>query len=493
MLMQENGNSLDRREFLKTTATGLGVAAGSLAISGCKGERGKSEQPSGTTTQPSGTPTTAPAAGTSPDMSYSRLGRTNFKVSRIVSGLGGSAGNDDVWRRELSRGINYFDTALGYGNSEVNIKDFLKEYRDRLWITSKATDIAGYRNIDPDVRKLYLAAMKQFLGDADYAKVEGEPGAGAKEQDRLDLLRFHNAAVARQKATGQKPDLRPAGKKMAELYLAKLDESLGRMGIDVVDSYFMHGVEIPWFFDCHEVWEAYEKAHKAGKVKHFGFSVHNHPKEVLAAAVEANANGPWKMDLIMPGVNPVSIEMLRPELTALKKQDVGIVAMKTKGIENRKVDVNDKRFSELMADRRYNPFERSKLFMLHLSDGLVDAVICQMKNMEEMEKDIPLATVKLSARAKQELRTIVKLEMAGACHLCGDCQTHCPEHIALVDMIRYHAYIHQYDEKEMARELYSLAGYDPAKVCNNCGKCGDVCGSHVPIVDLLHELSRDMA
>ncbi len=74
----------------------------------------------------------------------------------------------------------------------------------------------------------------------------------------------------------------------------------------------MHGVELPWMFDCLEVWEAFEKARKAGKAKHFGFSTHNHQKEVLAATVEANDRGPWKVDVIMPGINPESFVRLRP-------------------------------------------------------------------------------------------------------------------------------------------------------------------------------------
>jgi predicted aldo/keto reductase-like oxidoreductase len=279
---------------------------------------------------------------------------------------------------------------------------------------------------------------------------------------------------------------------MAELYLKQLDESLGRMGIENVDAYFVHGVEIPWMFDCIEVWEAFEKANKAGKIKHFGFSTHNHQKEVLAAAAEANARGPWRVDLIMPGVNPETFVQWRGELEALKKQDVGVVAMKTKGIVNRPVNVDEKRFSALMEGRKYNEWERAKLYMIHLTEGLIDAAIIAIESMEDLEKDVPLATVKLSAQAKQQLEAIVKLETAGTCHLCGDCQTHCPEHIAVVDMIRYHAYLHQYNDRDLARDLYAQAGYDPARVCNSCGKCADACRSNVRIMELLQELSQDM-
>ncbi len=477
--MPDNNHGLDRRAFLKTTAAGLGAAAVASSLASAE------DAPKAAVKVD---PKDLIWRSKSPDMTYSRLGRTNYMVSRVVSGLGGSAGNADIWRRELTAGINYFDTARGYGNSEVNLKDFLKEYRKDLWVTSKATDVAGYSRIDPEVQKFYLAAMESFLGSVKFKELR----AGGDEK-KTDLLRFHKAAVEKQKATGEKPDLRPAGKKMAELYVAKLDESLERMGIDHVDSYFMHGVEIPWMFDCVDIWEAYEKVHKAGKVKHFGFSTHKNQKEVLAACVEANTRGPWKVDLIMPGVNPTSFDEWRNELAALDKQDVGIIAMKTKGIVNRPVNADDKKFANLMDERKYNEWERAKLYMLHLTDDMVDAVICQMMSMEQMEKDVPLAQVKLSAAARQELRTMVKLETAGACHLCGDCETHCPEHIAVTDMIRYHAYQHQYDDRELARELYKMAGYDPGKVCNSCGKCADACNSHVPIVDLLHQLSHDMA
>jgi predicted aldo/keto reductase-like oxidoreductase len=105
-----------------------------------------------------------------------------------------------------------------------------------------------------------------------------------------------------------------------------------------------------------------------------------------------------------------------------------------------------------------------------------------------MEKDIRLPSVKLTAAAERELRALVKLEMAGACHLCGSCTTACPEHIAVTDMIRYHAYVHQYNDKALARELYAKAGYDPSRLCNHCGVCADVCPSDVRISEILAEL-----
>lgn len=464
--MSQEQDRMDRRHFLKSTAVGAGMASvvGSVAI-------GAEKKPAAAEAKVD--PKDLIWRSKNAEMAYARMGRTNYMVSRVVQGWGG---NEALWRRLLARGVNYFDAARGYGNFELELKPFLQKQRDKLWLTSKATDVAGYAKIDEEVARLYRAAMKDYLGD----------GGG-------DLLSLHRKAVEKQKQTGERPDLRPAGERMARLYSDKLEESLSRLGTGDVDAYFMHGIEIPWIFDCLEVWEAYEKAHQAGKAKHFGFSTHTHQKEVLAAALEANARGPWKIDLVMPGVNPESFDRLQPELAALKKQDVGLIAMKTSGIKNRPVDGREKKFESLVGGKAYNEWERAKLWMLHLTEDLIDGVIIQIKSNEEMEKDIPLASLKLTAEARRELRTLVKYEMAGACHLCGDCTTACPEHIAVTDMIRYHAYTHQYNEQQLARELYARAGYDPAKLCSNCGRCAEVCPSDVRIVELLHELSADMA
>jgi len=479
---------MDRRRFLKGTAAGVGALA--LGDSVLKAAEG-------------GSPATAPAgAAVDPakliwrskaaTMDYRRLGRTNYMCSRMVAGIGG---NDAIWRRMLAHGMNYFDTARGYkgGNHESELSDFFRKNRDQLWITSKATDVAGYSRIDPEVRRLYLEAMKAFLDAGDYDRLLKDCEGKDSKEACQELLRFHHAVIEKQKKTGEKPDLRTVGKHIAKMYIDKLDESLSTLKVDHVDCYMMHGIEIPWIFDCLELWEAYEKAHKAGKTKHFGYSVHKHHKEVLAASVEANRRGPWKIDLIMPGVNPVSLDDLKPELAALKKQDVGIIAMKTSGIKNRPLDGREERFKKLLGGKDYSEYERAKLWMLHLTEDAIDGCIAAMENNTQMEQDLELPMVKLSAEAKRELRAIVELQMAGACHLCGACETNCPKHIAVTDMIRYHAYVHQYDDKELARRLYAMAGYDPAKVCNGCGTCATVCPSHVPITRLLNELSAEMA
>ncbi len=481
---------IDRREFLKTSAVGV-VAAGAVARTAQAGGQSP-ESPAGSKD--------LIHRNENPEFSYRRLGRTNFNCGRIVAGW---IKEMPLLRRMIAGGVNYLDTARGYGEYEVEMAPLLKSVRDKVWITSKATDIAGHARIDPEVEKLYREAMAAFLGKGKITisvtdkkakneiTREVEPGSAEREA----FLGVHKECLKKAKATGEQPDWRPLGKRISELYARKLDESLARMKIDCVDCYMVHGIEIPWIFQCLELWETYEKAHKAGKAKHFGFSTHTNQKEVLAAGVEANAKGPWKIDLIMPGVNPgtESFHHYRPELEAFKKQDVGIVAMKTSGTVRRAVGEREEKLAEMFEGRKVNEWERAKAYMLHATDGLIDACIAKVDNADQLGRTLELPKIRLSAAARLELEALVRLEMAGSCSLCGDCTTACPEDIAVADLLRYHAYTYEYDEKEMAAELYRKLGYDPGRRCTKCGICADACPSSIDLMRAVHEVVAELA
>ena len=75
-------------------------------------------------------------------MQKRRLGRTGLQVS--VVGFGGipiiSASREEaehVVRHAFERGINYFDTARNYGDSEEKIGAALKDVRDEVVLASK--------------------------------------------------------------------------------------------------------------------------------------------------------------------------------------------------------------------------------------------------------------------------------------------------------------------------------------------------------------------
>src|SRR5687767_7816332 len=145
--MQPDHSKLDRRFFLKTTAAGIGSAAIGAGLLHAEDKSDSATQPAVKVNEKD-----LIRRSEAPSMEYRRLGRTNYMVSRIVHGF---SGEESHWRRILAGGINYFDTARGYGKYEVDLAPFLKKYRDKLWITSKATGVAGSDKVDEEVATLF--------------------------------------------------------------------------------------------------------------------------------------------------------------------------------------------------------------------------------------------------------------------------------------------------------------------------------------------------
>ncbi|MFY9139874.1 MAG: aldo/keto reductase [Thermacetogeniaceae bacterium] len=76
-------------------------------------------------------------------MEYRRLGKTELKVS--VIGFGGipvqridAASAEKVVNRAIELGINFFDTARGYTDSEEKLGAVLKKHRDKVIIATKS-------------------------------------------------------------------------------------------------------------------------------------------------------------------------------------------------------------------------------------------------------------------------------------------------------------------------------------------------------------------
>ncbi len=86
-------------------------------------------------------------------MQYQILGKTGYRISRVIYGgivsanlYGGTVmpgdGQKDSDRYvswAVDRGVNYFDVAPSYGNAEEMLGNSLKPYRDRVYLACKTT------------------------------------------------------------------------------------------------------------------------------------------------------------------------------------------------------------------------------------------------------------------------------------------------------------------------------------------------------------------
>ena len=241
--------TMDRREFIKrSSATAVAAGMASHALSGA---------------------IFAEEATASAGMKYRTLGRTGFKVSEISFGAIQlhNTGVAPLYR-SFELGVNYIDTASGYGrgNSERLLSDFLKEHRNEVYV---ATKWSGHFRYD-DEKEPHITTTKEEL-------------------------------------------------------IKTCEESLSRMNIDTVDVIQMHGMNRPEQVEYPAVLEAFEELKKAGKARFLGVSTHSNEATVINKAVELGY-----FDVVLTAYNFMSASdrQLPKAIANAKKADVGIVVMK---------------------------------------------------------------------------------------------------------------------------------------------------------------------
>jgi uncharacterized protein len=422
--MSDASSGINRRDFLHRAA-GAAMGASALGTSSNEGAFGK------TGGKPD--PDKLVWRNKRPEMVYRRLGRTNWMVSRLAAGW---RGNNRLKRMLFNKGVNYFDTSRAYanGNNEKELSELVGKIRDKIFLTSKASGMAGW-------------PRRSF-----------EPGEG---------------------------------KKAAQMYNKLLDTSLRVLKVEHLDCYYLHGVAEPWVLEVEELYDAFQKAHKAGKVKHNGFTTHVGVSKVLAKALEIEKQGQIRFDLIMAACNPNAWSGRKDVVEQLRACDVGVICMKSTGnvraAESPKVD----ELMRLGDGLELNRTERSYAYMLHVAD--FDVLISEMQNVKQVEGNLKLPGIKLAGADWDRLRDKVAVEQRGACHHCGQCTLACPELIEVHDVLRYHSYYHNYGHREDACAQYRELGYDVALACSQCGRCNAVCPAGIDLQTMIGETARKLA
>lgn len=289
-----------------------------------------------------------------PKMNYRTLGRTGFEASRLVFGCGAALSgrpNDALLHAAFDAGINVFDVGFRhyYRNAERNMAPFLKEVRDEIFLISKAM-------VDLD----------------------------AKPQEAIGVQQAREAA---------------------RQWLALLDESLGELGVDRVDAYYLMGSNNPSWIRSDEVAAAFQRAKQAGKVRYLGLSSHQNAQQVLEAAVETGwydlamiAITPggwydWEDKSILAGSPPM--KALQPLLARARASGMGIIGMKAgrylagrKFLGWGKPDAFDEFYDSKLLSSKLSPFQRSYAFVL--AHG-VDAVNADMQSLAHLHENFVAA------------------------------------------------------------------------------------------------------
>ena len=205
--------------------------------------------------------------------SYREIGKTGLKMSDISFGAGKLSAASMVLRA-VDSGINYFDTAPDYGQSEKTIGEAMgKIQRDKVIITSKFCNPQPY---------------------------PGHLPLGSKKKD----------------------------------YMAAVEGSLSRMKTDYLDFCFVHAIgEMSKDLEAEkqrllneEMFEAVADLKKAGKIRFLGTSSHgpNNMEELLMTAVQSG-----RFDVIQPSFNFMKFPKLPEVIKEAHRRGMGVIAMKT--------------------------------------------------------------------------------------------------------------------------------------------------------------------
>ncbi len=379
---------------------------------------------------PASQPATKPAAewrNKQSGMGYARLGRTDFMTSRIVFGAGGVRGPDDMRLLEL---------AVERG---VNYLDTGRAYR------------ASEANISDFVRKnrdkVWIVSKAGHIGWPDMTIQPGED------------------------------------EKAARLYTSQLDESLRTLKVDTIDCYMIQGAEHDWIVTMDSLYDAFVQARKAGKVRFFGLSTHTNVPRVCELAA---ASG--RYDVIMVAVNPNSLQELSPAIAAMRKAGIGLVCMKTSGPIKRDARAFDKHYDQDLVGRKLSVYQRAYVHMINR--GGMDAFISHTPNRTVLEENLAAAAIEPGRAELDAVERRVLAETRGSCRHCGRCNRACPNNVRPGDLLRCHAYLHTYGDRDAARAAYRLAG---ATACTGCEICTGVCPESIDLPRVASTVRAAMA
>jgi predicted aldo/keto reductase-like oxidoreductase len=241
-----------------------------------------------------------------------------------------------------------------------------------------------------------------------------------------------------------------------------LEASLMNLQTDHVDVYQLHGVS------SIESWkrisgpggalEAFYEAKDQRRIHHIGITGHN--LDVLKQIVEEDI-----FETILVQLNYLAPEPLTELLPLCQKMNVGTIIMKP------------------FAGGALSDASTALKFLLAKDD--VDTVIPGMQSIEEVEKNVAVATGTYRLTSDEEKLIEKDLKELGGqfCRGCDYCQP-CPEGIPISAVLRSESTVKRMGLNSRTRRQLE-EGLEKANSCVQCGTCEKRCPYKLPIRELL--------
>lgn len=332
-------------------------------------------------------------------MEYTTLGKTGLRISRM--GFGGipiqridAEGTKALMKQLVDEGVNYIDTARGYTVSEEYLGYALEGIRDQ-----------------------FVLATKSMARTKDAMAADIEKSLGNLRTDHIDLYQVHNPSMG------------------------QLDTVVGEGG----------------------ALEALMEAKAAGKIGHIGLTAHS--TEVFERALSLD----WVETIMFPYniVESQGEELIRK----CQERNIGFIAMKP------------------LAG---GAIEDGTLALRYVcSNPAVTVVIPGMAEVSELEENIkacadttPLTQAELSQM--EEIRHQLGTNFCRRCNYCAPCTVG----ISIPSAFLFAGYLERYNLADWAKDRYQGMAVK-ASACVGCGKCETRCPYHLPIREMLKKVAEE--
>jgi uncharacterized protein len=264
-----------------------------------------------------------------------------------------------------------------------------------------------------------------------------------------------------------------SGAKTKDDALRDLDKSLGELGTDWLDIWYLHAKNSPAQI-TDDLIEAQQIAKKAGKIRFAGVSTHQGQTELI----------PWlaknpKIDVILSAYNFTMDPDMAKVIGEAHAAGKGIVAMKIMAGGFRRIKPGDplgvklKREGAMLAALKWA-----------LKDKNVDTTIPSITDTDQLEENIKAMSSGFSSADEKLLAEHLQYIRPLYCRTCGACAGKCREGLPVADIIRILSYADGYGEFGLARERYLELDQKHAQAkCSSCAGCTIQCPNGVRVAE----------
>jgi len=422
---------MDRRDFIRASALGLAGMGATLAAPARAGQ--------------------AVPNISAKIKSHRTLGRTGFKASDI--GLGTSQTfPTEVIKAALDAGVNYIDTAEGYGRgaAERSIGEAIKG-RDRksLFITTKIR-MDGLADAAAVGEQLQQSLERLQTDYVDCLMLPGPPTAASvknelfhqavEELKKQGKVRFAGTASHGSRMPGQ-------GEPMENVLLAAVED--GRFDVLLLVYNFLQK-------------EPGEKVLEAAAKKNLGLTI-----------MKSNPLGRYYD--------------MKNRIEQLKKDGQPIDERMQKSMEQMEETAKQAE-AFIQKNGLKTPAEiKAAALKFVLADPRVHTLNLAFNSFEDVQNFLALSGQELSSQDRRLLASYERNCGSLYCrHACGVCESECPSGVPVNTILRYNHYFEAQGSEKYAMGKYAVLEMNKADACRTCaGRCERACPYGVPVRTLL--------